>query len=107
MTTTAAELLLEARRRHGISQRALARRAGTSQSWISEIERGLVSPSEDALRRVLLCLGEQLELSTRRLHGHARHDPDALREARGRSMSERFLDGASWSELASAMRPEH
>jgi len=104
--TSAAELVREARRRHGISQRALARRAGTSQSWISEIERGLVSPSEIALRRVLLCVGEELVLSTRRLEGHAGHDPDARRDARARTMSERFVDGASWAELASSMRPE-
>ncbi len=103
---TTGELLRETRRRHGISQRSLARRAGASQSWISEIERGLVSPSEAALRRVLLCLGEELVLSTRRLDGHAGHDPVALRDARDRSMADRLADGASWSELASALRPD-
>lgn len=102
----AADVLREARRRHRISQRSLARRAGTSQSWISEIERGVVSPSEDALRRVLLCLGEELVLSTRRLEGHGRHDPQGLRDAQARSMAERFAEGASWAELASALAPE-
>lgn len=103
--TTAAELLRETRLRRGISQRSLARRAGTSQSWISDIERGRVSPTEDALRRVLLCLGEELVLSTQRLEGHSRHNPDALRRAHGGSMGERLVDGASWAELASAMDP--
>ena len=104
--TTAAELLREARRRHGIAQRSLARRSGTSQSWISEIERGLVSPSADALRRLLHCLGEELVLSTRRLDGHARHDSQALRDAQAKSPAERFVDAASWGELASSLTPE-
>jgi transcriptional regulator with XRE-family HTH domain len=102
----AATLLRETRRRHALSQRLLARRAGTSQSWISDVERGRVSPSEAALRRVLLCMGEELVLSTTRLAGHASHDPDGLRRAREASMSDRLLEGASWAELASAMGPE-
>ncbi|MDX6719962.1 MAG: helix-turn-helix protein [Solirubrobacteraceae bacterium] len=101
--STAADLLRQTRLRHGISQRSLARRAGTSQSWISDIERGRVSPTEDALRRVLLCLGEDLVLSTQRLEGHSHHNPDALRRARSESMAERLVEGASWAELASAM----
>ncbi len=100
----AAELLRDARQRHGLSQRSLARRAGTSQSWISDIERGRVSPSEQALRRLLLCLGEELVLSTQRLDGHAGHGTPP-RSVAG-SMAERIIDGASWSELASAMQPE-
>jgi transcriptional regulator with XRE-family HTH domain len=103
---TGAELLRELRGRHGLTQRSLARRAGTSQSWISDIERGVVSPSEVALRRLLLCLGEELVLSSRRLEGHACHDPKALSDARVRSMGERFADGASWAELASAFAPK-
>jgi transcriptional regulator with XRE-family HTH domain len=103
---TAAELLRSTRNRHGVSQRALARRAGTSQSWISDVERGRVSPTEDVLRRVLVCLGEDLVLGVKRLDGHTRHNPEAVRRARGISMSERFVEGASWSELATAMQPE-
>lgn len=101
---TAADLLRETRVRHGVSQRSLARRAGTSQSWISDIERGRVSPTEDALRRVLLCLGEDLVLCTRRLEGHSRHG--SLAPAHEGSMAGRILDAASWAELASAMHPE-
>jgi len=103
---TVGELLRDLRRRHGVSQRALARRAGTSQAWISDIERGRVSPTDDALRRVLLCLGEELVLDTRRLPGHREHDPDGFAQARSASMSERLLEGASWAELVSAARPD-
>ena len=59
----AAELLRDARRRHGVSQRALARRSQTSQTHISRIERGEVSPSIETLDRLLRALGERLELS--------------------------------------------
>ena len=59
----ASELLRNARRRHGVSQRALARRSRTSQTHISRIERGEVSPSVETLDRLLQALGERLELS--------------------------------------------
>lgn len=60
---TPGQLLGEARRRHGISQRLLAARAGTTQSAISRIESGHVSPSVDTLWELLYLLGEDLELS--------------------------------------------
>lgn len=56
------ELLREARRRNGISQAVLAARAGTTQSAISRIESGRVSPSVDTLWELLYLLGEDLEL---------------------------------------------
>ena len=60
---TAAELVRETRRRHGIDQRSLARRCRTSQTHISRIERGEVSPSVGTLDRILEAMGERLELS--------------------------------------------
>lgn len=59
---TVGELLRDARRRHGLGQRALARRAGTSQRHVSRIERGEVSPSVDTLARLLEVMGERLDL---------------------------------------------
>ena len=50
---TAAALLRQARSRAGLSQRALARRAGTAQSVIARIERGVTSPTWDTLERLL------------------------------------------------------
>jgi transcriptional regulator with XRE-family HTH domain len=58
----AATLLRETRRRHGLNQVALARRAGTSQGQISKIERGIISPSISTLERLLGVMGERLEL---------------------------------------------
>lgn len=58
----AAELIREARRRHGIDQRSLAHRGGTSQTHISRIERGEVSPGVETVGRLLAVMGERLEL---------------------------------------------
>jgi transcriptional regulator with XRE-family HTH domain len=60
---TTADLVRDARRRHGVSQRALARRARTSQAHISKIESGAVSPTVDTLSRLFEVLGERLELA--------------------------------------------
>jgi transcriptional regulator with XRE-family HTH domain len=59
---TPGELLREARKRHGLSQERLAIRAGTTQSAISRIESGRVSPSVDTLWELFFVLGEDLEL---------------------------------------------
>ena len=58
------KLLKQARRRHGVSQGSLATRAGTTQSAISRIERGRVSPSIETLRELLYLLGEDLSLTS-------------------------------------------
>jgi transcriptional regulator with XRE-family HTH domain len=63
---TPSELIRSVRRRHGIDQRALARRAGTSQAQISRIERGEISPSVTTLERLLQAMGERLDLGASR-----------------------------------------
>ncbi|SRR6266540_2514022 len=55
--STAATLLRQARTRAGLSQRALARRAGTAQSVIARIERGQTSPTWETLERLLDAAG--------------------------------------------------
>jgi transcriptional regulator with XRE-family HTH domain len=59
----AAELLRQARERHGLTQEQLAVRAGTSQAAISRIERGAVSPSMANLERLVSLTGDQLSAS--------------------------------------------
>lgn len=56
--------LRAARRRHGLDQAELARRAGTEQPAISRIERDLVSPGLGTLNRLLEAMGETLMLSS-------------------------------------------
>ncbi|HTW74308.1 MAG TPA: helix-turn-helix transcriptional regulator [Steroidobacteraceae bacterium] len=55
--SSAARLLIEARRRAGLSQRALARRARTVQSVVARIENGTSSPSWQTLERLLRAAG--------------------------------------------------
>lgn len=51
--STAATLLRQARTRAGLSQRALAARAGTAQSVIARVEGGQTSPTWETLERLL------------------------------------------------------
>jgi transcriptional regulator with XRE-family HTH domain len=64
VSTTPAEVLRDARRRHGVSQAQLAIRAGTRQSAISRIESGRVSPTFETLRTLLDLLGEELAIGS-------------------------------------------
>jgi transcriptional regulator with XRE-family HTH domain len=50
-------ILRTARQRAGLSQRELARRAGTAQSLVARIEGGRTSPRSDTLARLLEAAG--------------------------------------------------
>ena len=54
--------LIEARIKGKISQRELARKAGTTQTVISRIENMSVSPSIGLLQRIAGSLGKKLEI---------------------------------------------
>lgn len=92
---TAGELLRDARRRHGLTQRQLAIRARTSQAAVSRIERGLVSPAVDTLAKLLWMMNERLELDAELVDwGH-----DATLNAANLAVSPeaRIRRQASWS----------
>ena len=55
-------LIRTARRRNGLSQAELARRAGTSQPVISAYEHGRRDPSVGTLARLVRATGERLEV---------------------------------------------
>jgi predicted nucleotidyltransferase/DNA-binding XRE family transcriptional regulator len=59
---TAAELLSEARRRRGLSQRELAQAAGVPQSTVATVESGRRQPSVAMLERLLDAAGFHLEV---------------------------------------------
>jgi transcriptional regulator with XRE-family HTH domain len=63
----ASELLREARRRAGLTQSELARRAGIPQSVLSAYERGRRQPAAAALGRILRSAGFDLALGPRRV----------------------------------------
>ena len=54
------ELVREARRRAGLTQRELAERAGTTQSAIARLESGRSSPSLEQVERLMRLSGFQL-----------------------------------------------
>lgn len=56
----AGELIFEARRRVGLSQAALARRAGVSRPIVNAYERGRREPGVEALQRLLAAAGSRL-----------------------------------------------
>ena len=58
-----AELMRELRIDAGLSQRALAGRAGTSQPAVARYERGLTTPSWETLERLVAACGRRLNVS--------------------------------------------
>lgn len=93
-------LLRQARLRHGISQRRLALRAGTSQDAISRIERGVEQPTVERLESLLSALGERLRLAV----GPPREvDPGEVATSRGLTHVERLRESASWNLVAMQM----
>lgn len=61
-----ASLLVQARRRAGLSQRALGARAGVAQQEIARYERGRVTPSLERLRALIAACGLELTLGLAR-----------------------------------------
>jgi transcriptional regulator with XRE-family HTH domain len=75
-----ARLLLSARSAAGLTQRALARRARTSQSVIARIESGATSPSWKTLEHLLKHAGFDLQANlTMRARGHSHMLDDVAR----------------------------
>lgn len=58
-----AALIIAVRRRGGLTQAELARRAGTSQPVVSAYERGHRDPTYTTLRRLVEAGGQRLQLS--------------------------------------------
>lgn len=61
----AAQVVRYTRRRAGLTQRALATRAGVAQPAVARIERGGVSPRLETLVQLLEAAGFTLEVSPR------------------------------------------
>lgn len=100
---SAGELLRQTRLRHGLDQRTLARRAGTTQAQISRIERGKVSPAATTLARLLVAMGEQLAMTA--APGLRGNQPTArLRETFVHASPETgFVEAVELSEALSAI----
>ena len=62
-----AKTLKAARTRAGLSQRELARRAGTAQSVVARIEAGLTDPSTGTIERLVAAAGFEIRTELRPL----------------------------------------
>jgi transcriptional regulator with XRE-family HTH domain len=96
------QLVREARLRSGISQRSLARRAGTSQAAISRIERGLEQPTFERLEQILAGLGWRAEIELMPLAEHE-EEPRRLLAGADDSPTSRLERGLSLSRFAAAL----
>jgi transcriptional regulator with XRE-family HTH domain len=90
------DLLREARRRAGLSQAELARRAGKPTSVIGRWERNEVAPSLETLRSIIRVCGFDL-------HPHLVEADDsqdaAIEEALGLTAAERLARLEAWVEF--------
>ena len=66
-TLGSGRLIREARRVGGLTQAELARRLGTTQSAVSNWERGRDTPRVDTLARILEACGFEADMTFRRL----------------------------------------
>jgi uncharacterized protein len=92
------QLIREARKRHGLSQQSLARRAGTRQSAVSRLERGEVSPTVETLNLMLNAMGERLEIGGAPLERD--YDPLHRKAQAERTPEERLALAVSWNRMA-------
>lgn len=88
-TSEAATLLRGARERAGLSQRALASRAGTSSATVSQYESGRKEPRLETLERLLLATGHRLELRATPLSHRDRAEARSI--ALHRAIAERLV----------------
>ncbi|HPW66917.1 MAG TPA: helix-turn-helix transcriptional regulator [Salinivirgaceae bacterium] len=58
----ASQILLQARKEAKITQSELAKRVGTTKSYISKIENGVVEPSVGLFFRLIFALGLQIDI---------------------------------------------
>lgn len=97
-------LLKAARKRAHLSQRALARRAGTSQSVVARIELGITDPSSGTLGSLLAAAGFEL---TARLEPARTLDTHMLADVRRilkLTPEERLREVANLSRFEAAAR---
>jgi plasmid maintenance system antidote protein VapI len=98
---TPGELVRETRARHGLTQRALALRAGTSQSAIARIERGEEELTWPRFRALMVSMGEEPTLTSQPLK--SRYDARDMHAQRAMGKSSGLKGGLDFDELLSEM----
>ena len=94
-------LIREARRLGGLTQADLARRLGTTQSAVSNWERGRDTPRVDTLARILEACGFEADMTFRRLDDV---DRAQIRENLAMTPAERLRSVRNVSELRAKAR---
>jgi len=94
---TPGELVRSTRERHGLTQRQLAHRAGTSQSAVARIEAGKEEVTWSRLRILMLVMGEEPVLEARPLPG--RYDAWDVLEQRALPAASRLANGLAFNKL--------
>jgi transcriptional regulator with XRE-family HTH domain len=97
-----ADLIRELRLKHGLSQRELAYRAGTSQSAIARIEGGGEDVTWNRLRSILSAMGDEPVLDSKRLS--SRYDFDDLMLDRAMTPEARLANGLNLTRFMSELR---
>jgi transcriptional regulator with XRE-family HTH domain len=95
-------LIREARRLGGQTQAALARRLGTTQSAVSNWERGVDTPRVDTLARILEACGLEADVTFRRLDDV---DRAQIRENLAMTPAARLESVRNVSKLRAGARP--
>lgn len=95
---TPGELIRARRLANGLSQKQLALRAGSTQASISRLERDEISPSYDTIVRLLAVMGEEPEITVRRIPGD--HDRARVLALRARAPEDRLRQAIGWNRLA-------
>lgn len=87
----------EMREAAGLSQRALAAKAGTSQPAVARYERGVAAPSWETLQRIAAACGRRLEIGVTPLPDA--HDVELAETLLGLDPLERLRALRRWARL--------
>ncbi len=85
-----------------VTQRALAIRVGTSQSYVSRVEAGTVHPTLTQAERLLNCLGYELSLQPAAMP--RRSDPHGLPAQLAMTAEERMQSAAALNNTVAELR---
>jgi transcriptional regulator with XRE-family HTH domain len=102
--TEAAKLVRDARSRAGLTQRELARRAGTAQSVVARIESGATSPSWQTLSRLLEAAGFELDVTLRPVSPELSHMLEDVPRILRLTPEQRLIELRNTSRFLSAAR---
>lgn len=93
------ELIRATRLELGLEQGQLARRAGTSQTYVSRVERGDVSPSMKTAQRLMYAMGMRLAATAEPLSPGNLPAAQLREDFRQTSASERVREAMELSEF--------